>query len=98
MSVNGATYVTRSIQIGPQESKKKVLFLKNKRTVTDPHFVAREELAKAVEDTCNELSQQGYEIISIFPTLRGESHATPHSGYGYSVTDGVIITAKSLSS
>lgn len=96
MTSKKPSYITRWIQIGADVTEKKIPFLKTTRTVTDQHFVAREDLAQAIENVCNELADQGYEVVSIFPTLRGESTATPRSGYGYSVTDGAIITAKKV--
>lgn len=87
-------YITRSIKVGASESEKKIPFTKMTRNVADPHFVATEDLADAIAKACNELDALGYDIISILPTIRGESKATSHSGYGYSVTDGVVITGK----
>lgn len=89
-----AKYITRSIQVGALESEKKIPFTKMTRNVADPHFVAAENLADAIANVCNELDALGYDVISILPTIRGESKATSHSGYGYSVTDGVVITGK----
>ncbi len=91
-----AKYVTRHIKVGAFETEKKIPFLKNTRTVSDPHYVAREELSVAIAEICNELDEQGYEVISVFPTIGGVSKATTHSGYGYSVTDGAVITAKRI--
>lgn len=87
-------YITRYIQVGASESEKKIPFTKMTRSVADPHFVAAEDLAEAIASVCNELDALGYDIISILPTIRGESKASSHSGYGYSVTDGVVITGK----
>ncbi len=87
-------YATRHIQVGASATEKKIPFIKNTRTVTDPHSVAREDLADAIAEVCNELDEQGYEVISVFPTIGGVSKATTHSGYGYSVTDGAVITAR----
>lgn len=87
-------YITRCIQVGASEAEKKIPFMKRTRSVSDPHFVASEDLADAIAATCNELDGLGYDVISILPIIRGESKATSHSGYGYSVTDGVVITAK----
>lgn len=87
-------YVTLWIKIGASATEKKIPFTKVTRTVVDPHFVAREDLADAIAEACNELDAQGYDVISIMPTLRGESKASGQAAYGYSVTDGAIITAK----
>ena len=87
-------YITRTIQVGASETEKKIPFIKNTRTVTDPHCVAREDLGDAIAAVCNELAEQGYVVISVFPTIGGVSKASTHSGYGYSVTDGAVITAR----
>ncbi len=89
-----AKYVTRHIKVGASETEKKIPFIKNTRTVSDPHFVAREDLADGIAEVCNDLAEQGYEVISVFPTIGGVSKATTQSGYGYSVTDGAVITAR----
>ncbi len=89
-----AKYVTRHIKVGASETEKKIPFIKNTRTVSDLHFVAREDLGDAIAQACNELDALGYVVISVFPTIGGVSKATTHSGYGYSVTDGAVITAR----
>lgn len=64
--------------------------------------------ARAVENACNQLASEGYDVISITPILRGvhvhEYNAgnlkkgTGHSGfgygYGYSLTDSLLIVGK----
>ncbi|PHR91304.1 MAG: hypothetical protein COA69_12395 [Robiginitomaculum sp.] len=89
-------YVTLWIKIGASATEKKIPFTKVMRTVVDPRFVAREDLADAIADACNELDAQGYDVISIMPTLRGEAKVSGQSAYGYSVTDGALITAKRI--
>jgi len=63
---------------------------------------------KSVEKACNQLAEEGYEVISITPILRGvHAHeynsgnlkkGTGHSGfgygYGYSLTDSLLIIGK----
>jgi len=65
-------------------------------------------VGEAVEAACNDLAKDGYGIISITPILRGvHGHEisqgvlkkgtgiTGHSfGFGYSVTDSILIIAK----
>jgi|AntRauTorckE6833_2_1112554.scaffolds.fasta_scaffold14410_4 hypothetical protein len=63
---------------------------------------------QSVEDACNTLAMDGYEVISVMPLLRGE-HQHQYSagalqkgtgpsgfgyGYGYSVTDSIIVLGK----
>ena len=57
-------------------------------------------LGQKIENKCNELYGKGYDIISILPLVKGGTYID-HGGYqiggsgaGWSVTDGVIITAK----
>lgn len=70
--------------------------MKKSRLIDDPHYIDGDALAQAIETACNEFAEQGFDVISIVPTVRGEHHATAHSGYGYGVSDGVVITAKSV--
>lgn len=66
------------------------------------------EAAQSVEDACNTLHNDGYEVISITPILRGV-HAHQYSsgglkkgtgtggfgfGYGYSLTDSLLIVGR----
>ncbi|CAA6801057.1 MAG: Unknown protein [uncultured Campylobacterales bacterium] len=52
-----------------------------------------EELAKKVEDTCNELISKGYNIIDVIPITSGSSgySSAKRYGYGYSYTSGMMI-------
>ena len=72
---------------------------------TNPNSV---ELGISVETACNDLADEGYEVISITPILRGV-HAHQYSsgglkkgtgtggfgyGYGYSLTDSLLIVGR----
>ncbi|MGM0421660.1 MAG: hypothetical protein ACQEQL_01020 [Pseudomonadota bacterium] len=61
-----------------------------------------------VEDACNALAMDGYEVISVTPLLRG-AHQHQYSagalqkgtgpsgfgyGYGYSITDSIVVLGK----
>ena len=58
------------------------------------------DLGQKIEDKCNDLHSKGYNVISILPLIKGGLYSdTMRNGYGasgggWSVTDGVIITAK----
>ena len=65
-------------------------------------------LGQSVEDACNELAKDGYQVMSITPILRGvHGHqlqpgtlkkgtgVTGYSfGFGYSLTDSILIVAQ----
>ncbi len=61
-----------------------------------------DQLTIDVENTCNELAEQGYRVINITPILRGAhrhrlvgtSKRGGGYGFGYSVTSGMMITAE----
>lgn len=57
--------------------------------------VRREEdlLTLAIEEACNTLAKESFEIISIVPLVSGR--AAGNAGYSY--TNGVIITGKKIS-
>ncbi|PHR57460.1 MAG: hypothetical protein COA43_12245 [Robiginitomaculum sp.] len=89
-------YVTRWIKVGPLETEKKNFLIKGTHTVKDEHFGAIDDLAFEIARVCNELDAEGYDVISVLPTVRGKSQASTQAGYGYSVSDGAIITAKRI--
>ena len=56
------------------------------------------ELATLIETACNTLHEEGYDIISILPSVSGHSEKGVMSqggyGFGFSITDGAVITAR----
>jgi hypothetical protein len=52
-----------------------------------------EFLTVAIENVCNQLANDSYEVISIMPLARGIYR---HQG-GFSYTHGAVITAKQIS-
>ena len=62
-------------------------------TVTEPdkYQIDSQKLASDIEHACNAADEEGYEIISILPIDRGREYM---SSFGYSITDGVILTAR----
>lgn len=63
---------------------------------------------QAIEEACNTLAAEGYDVISITPLLRGAHHHQFSTGaqqkgtgpggfgygYGYSVTDSIVIVGR----
>ena len=86
-------YITASIRVG-SESEKKDAFFGGKKEVTYRAYCALSNLSESIENTCNNMSADGYEIIPIVPIIRGDWSEWNDGGYGFSVTDGVVITAK----
>jgi len=62
-------------------------------TVTEPdnYQIDAAALAKEIEVACNAAEADGYDIISILPIDRGRDVM---GAIAYSITDGVILTAK----
>lgn len=104
-------YLTTWVRAGWEKDKKGKVFGKGEKVVgEDPAFVDRDQLSELIQKACNQFDADGYEVISIFPTIRGyskydtkvgrdnalvaESAYAWGWGYGFSVTDGAIITAR----
>lgn len=65
-------YLTTWVRAGWQKDRKDKILGKGEKVVgEDPAFVDRDELSELIQKTCNQFDAEGYEIISIFPTLRG---------------------------
>ena len=87
-------YITKSIRVG-SDIQEKDAFFGIKKEVTSRGYCNLSELSANIDKTCNDLYDDGYEIISIIPITRGDwDEFDEGGGYGFSVTDGVIITAK----
>lgn len=86
-------YITTSIRVGSDTGEEDAFF-GGKKEVTYRGYCALSELSESIDNTCNNLHNDGYEIISIIPITRGDWSALGDGAYGFSVTDGVIITAK----
>lgn len=73
-------------------------------------FIDMDDLAKRITEACNDLDASGYDVIKISEIVggwydfkylangtRGDNHCSGGGysyGYGYSVTDGVVIIAQ----
>lgn len=60
------------------------------RESSEELLVDSDDLAHEIEKVCNNLNQDGYEIITITPITSG----TISNGNGYFQTESIIITAK----
>ncbi len=98
-------YISKHVWGDLATYEKKKLIGKN-QTINDMRSVNAMDLAQKIEDCCNELEKDGYEVISIFPLNHGYydykgvdagiSGSGGGYGYGYGVTPtkGAIITAR----
>jgi hypothetical protein len=64
------------------------------KTVQNTLWIDAPALAKACESACNELASAGYEVISIVDINRGTLLPVGSGAAGWSVTQGLLITAK----
>ncbi|MGO9389023.1 hypothetical protein, partial [Rhodoblastus sp.] len=62
------------------------------------------KFAKEIEDVCNKFYADGYDVVSTIDVIEGNysfddgtGEAKAAYGYGYSVTDGVVILFKNRS-
>lgn len=85
-----SSYRTLWIEAVPEMKERKRVLGKGTVNQPDKSEVDGALLAKNIEAACNEAEAGGYEVVSIMPVDCGKA-----AGYaGYSVTDGVIITAR----
>jgi len=84
-------YKTVKIIVGNPPKEAEGVF-GGKQTSYNPHYCNTSLLSEKIEEEGNKLFKEGYKIISITPIIKGIS------GYemGFSVTEGVIITAESF--
>ena len=68
------------------------------KLVDYPHQADIADLSAQIETACNRLHEEGYDVISILPSVSGHSEkgAINQGGYGFgfSITDGAVITAR----
>lgn len=57
-------------------------------------FPELERLGADIEVACNILEEKGYAVISIVPIQQGHWTNEGAAGFGYSTTQGVIITGR----
>lgn len=57
-------------------------------------WIDGEALARDCERACNNLSDQGYEVISISEITRGSYRLAAPGGAGWGLNHGVLVTAR----
>lgn len=91
-------YKTVWVRAGRQKKEEKKLLGRGKKLVDDPHHADLAELSTLIEAACNSLHEEGYDIISVLPSVSGHSEKGVMSqggyGFGFSITDGAVITAR----
>jgi hypothetical protein len=91
-------YKSVSVRTGRQKREEKKLLGRGTKLVDAPHQADIADLAAQIEAACNTLHEEGYDVISILPSVSGHSEkgALNQGGYGFgfSVTDGAVITAR----
>ena len=91
-------YKTVWVRAGRLKKEEKKLLGRGKKLVDDPHQADIGELATLIETACNTLHEEGYDVISILPSVSGHSEKGVMSqggyGFGFSITDGAVITAR----
>lgn len=91
-------YKSVSVRTGRLKKEEKKLLGRGMKLVDDPQQADIADLAARIEAACNELHNEGYDVISILPSVGGHSEkgAVNQGGYGFgfSVTDGAVITAR----
>jgi len=82
-------YVMRWVHVGwHKETKSKIIGEGQKTVSENPHFVNRGELTALIQQVCNDFYEDGYEVISIMPTIRGYSNSDYKTGYKENSTYG----------
>ena len=91
-------YKTVWVRAGRLKKEEKKLLGRGKKLVDDPHQADIGELATLIETACNTLHEEGYDVISVLPSVSGHSEKGVMSqggyGFGFSITDGAVITAR----
>ena len=86
------------VRTGRQKKEEKKLLGRGTKLVDDPHQADIADLSAQIETACNMLHEEGYDVISILPSVSGHSEkgAVNQGGYGFgfSITDGAVITAR----
>jgi len=86
-------YKTVFVFASPAASEKKT-FLGGTAPEDSPYWIDGLAFAAQTEAACNQLDTEGFEVISITEITRGSSEGLIHGGAGWSVTHGVLITAR----
>ncbi len=91
-------YRTLWVRTGRLKKEERRLIGRGAKLVDDPHQADIGGLAAKIEEACNRLHEEGYDVISILPSVSGHSEkgvmAQGGFGFGFSVTDGAVITGR----
>ena len=82
----------------PSGTYEKETFLGGQETKTSPHWIDETGLAEQTTIACNQLADEGYEVVTVTEITRGSSSIHGSGGAGWSVTHGVLVTAKRIQS
>lgn len=79
----------------------KTIFVKSKKEARRSTFdrlrsvkINGEKFAVELEKCLNDLEAEGYDVVSIMAVSSGSSSNVGTGGWGFSYTDGVLVTAK----
>ncbi|MDW8288553.1 MAG: hypothetical protein RMJ89_10820 [Flammeovirgaceae bacterium] len=79
----------------------KTVFVKAKKEARRSTFdrlrsvkIIGDKTAEEVTEALNQLHEEGYEIISVAPVSSGSSSNVGTGGWGFSYTDGILITGR----
>ncbi|MEN8679625.1 MAG: hypothetical protein ABF391_06175 [Akkermansiaceae bacterium] len=78
----------------PSGTYEKEGFLGGSETKTSPHWIDATSLAEQTTIACNQLADEGYEVVTVTEITRGTNTIYTAGGAGWSVTHGVLVTAK----
>ncbi|MFT6861701.1 MAG: hypothetical protein ACJAVK_000254 [Akkermansiaceae bacterium] len=78
----------------PLGVSEKSTFLSGTVLADSPYWVDGVAFASQTEAACNQLDDEGFEVVTITEVTRGSSESNPSGGSGWSVTHGVLITAR----
>ena len=91
-------YKSVFVRAGRLKKEEKKMLGRGMKLVDDPQQADLSDLSSQIETACNRLHEEGYDVISILPSVGGHSEKGVVNqggyGFGFSVTDGAVITAR----
>lgn len=91
------SYAVRGPSHSQEEEVKKTFGRIEKEKKEYENYIDKDVLSERIDEICNKLDEEGYDVISILPIIRGAKGyaAGTTDGYSwYSVSDGAVITGK----
>lgn len=82
----------------PSSTYEKETFLGGQETKTSPHWIDATGLAEQTTIACNQLTDEGYEVVTITEITRRTDRIHGSGGSGGSVTHWVLVTARQTQS